>query len=502
MTGNDYATVAAVDLGASSGRVMLARVGPGRLDLVEVHRFGNVAVPLPGGLHWNAVGLFAEILTGLRALRGHLTDGEQLDAVGIDTWAVDYGLVDAGGELLGVPYSYRDGRTAAGVARVHDVVSREELYARNGLQFMPFNTLYQLAAEQHTPRRDAATAVLLLPDLFGFWLTGAVGAEITNASTTGLLDPRERTWDVDLAARLGIPAALLPPLRRPGDVVGTLLPHIAEATGLPPSTRVIAVGSHDTASAVVAVPAADPDVVFVSSGTWSLVGVELAEPVLTEASRAANYTNEGGVDERVRYLRNVMGLWLLTESLRTWNADRDEPDVDLAAVLDAAAKVPAGGPVFDPDDPVFLPPGDMPARIAAACRALGQPPPVGHAAVVRCILDSLAAAYARAVADIRRLAGRDPSAVHIVGGGSRNALLCRLTAAVTRLPVLAGPVEATALGNVLVQARALGAVTGDLAALRALVRDTQPLIRYLPDGDDGVPLSIEDRPDRQPLEAL
>jgi rhamnulokinase len=487
----DHVTVVAVDLGASSGRVMLARVGTsidaGRLDLVEVHRFGNEPVQLPhhGGtsLHWDVVGLFGQVLTGLRAAARALEPGEQLAGIGIDTWAVDYGLLDGGGELLGTPYCYRDARTATGAVRVHQLVPHTELYARNGLQYLPFNTLYQLASEQSAVERgstrwDAARTMLLLPDLLGYWLTGVAAAEVTNASTTGLLDARTRGWDLELAERLGIRAELLPALHRPGDVLGPLLPHVAEATGLPAATPVIAVGSHDTASAVVAVPAVGDRFGYISSGTWSLVGMELPEPVLTEQSRAANFTNEGGVDGTVRYLRNVMGLWLLTESLRTWRAAGQ--DADLAGLLAAAGSEPAGGPVIDPDDQAFLPPGDMPARIAAACADAGVPAPTTQAGVVRCILDSLAAAYARALDDAQRLSGRQVDVLHIVGGGSRNELLCRLTADATGLPVEAGPVEATALGNVLVQARALGALSDGLDQLRDLVRRTQPLTRYAP----------------------
>jgi len=463
----------AVDLGASSGRVMLARVGPGGVDLHEVHRFGNEPVHLVQaggpGLHWNVTGLYREVLTGLRAARAHLADGETVAGIGIDGWAVDYGLLDGQGALLGTPYSYRDERTTrpgGGVERVHAVVPRRELYPRNGLQFLPFTTLYQLAADG--PDRLAGAAImLLLPDLLGYWLTGRACAEVTNASTTGLLDVRTRSWDLDLAGRLGIPAHLLPPLVRPGDRIGTLLPHVAAATGLPEATPLIAVGSHDTASAVVGVPATTDRFAYVSCGTWSLVGLELPGPVLTDASRDANFTNEGGVDGRIRYLRNIIGLWVLSESLRTW--ERAGSPVDLDALLAAAAEVPDGGPVVDVDDGAFLPPGDMPARIAAACRATGRPVPAGRPALVRCILDSLAAAYARAVDDAARLTGHPVDVVHLVGGGSRNVLLCRLTARATGRTVVAGPVEATALGNALVQARATGTLEGTLEDLRALL---------------------------------
>jgi rhamnulokinase len=478
------AVVAAVDIGASSGRVMLGRVGAGRvgagrLDVEEVHRFTNDPILLPTGLHWDAVGLFRETLNGLRAARAALRPGEVVASIGIDSWAVDYGLLDARGDLVGTPFCYRDPRSSIGVKRVHAVVSPDELYAVNGLQFLPFNTLYQLAAERGTPRWDNARTLLLIPDLLGYWLTGEIGAEWTNATTTGLVDAVGGGWSTGLAARLGIPASMLAPLRQPGDRLGSLLSSVGEATGLPASTPVVAVGSHDTASAVAAVPAADDRFAYISSGTWSLVGVELARPVLTEASRLANFTNEGGIDGTTRYLHNVMGLWLLNESLRTW--ERAGSPADLERLLVAAGDVLDGGPVIDPDDPVFLAPGDIPARLADACRRTGQPVPGDRAALVRCIFDSLAAAYARNVDDLRLLSGREIDALHIVGGGAHNALLCRLTARATQLTVVAGPVEATALGNILVQSRAVGALEGDLPALRRLVRDTQAITVYEPD---------------------
>jgi rhamnulokinase len=468
--------VVAVDLGATSGRVMLGRIGPGGIAMEHIHRFPNEPIQLSTGLHWNLYGLFDEVVTGLRAAQGALLPGESIASVGIDTWAVDYGLLDADGELLGPPFCYRDSRTAKGVERVHAEVSPRELYAISGLQFLPFNTVYQLAAEQGTQRWESARTMLLLPDLIAYWLTGVIGAEATNASTTGLFDARTGEWAVGLAERLAIPRGLLPPLHEPGAVTGQLLPSIAAKTGLPASTRVVAVGSHDTASAVLAVPAADDRFAYISSGTWSLVGLELPAPILTEPSRVANFTNERGVDGMTRYLRNVAGLWLLNESIRTWNATGSE--VDLQGLLEAAAQLPEGGPVLDPSDAAFLPPGDMPTRIEKACRESGQRPPLDRPTVVRCILDSLARAYAETLADAARLAGTNVETVHVVGGGSSNSFLCRLTARTTGLPVVAGPVEATALGNVLVQARTAGAVSGDRTALRQLLRRTTPLTVY------------------------
>ena len=456
---------AAVDLGASSGRVMVGRAGPGTLTLEPVNRFANEPVRVGGTLHWDILALYRGVLEGLRA-------AGPVDGIGIDSWAVDYGLLDASGALLGNPVHYRDARTDGVPERVAKLIGEERLYALTGLQKQPFNTLYQLVAAAGTPQYEAAQQLLMIPDLLGYWLTGVMVAEATNASTTQLLDLRTGNWALPLMAELGIRSSLLPRLCRPGTALGPVLPGL-----LPGTPEVVAVGSHDTASAVVGVPAAGPDFAYLSCGTWSLVGVELDKPVLTEASRRANFTNEGGVDGTVRYLRNVMGLWPLQECLREWG------QVDLAALLRQAAAEPAFASVVDVDDPVFLPPGGMATRLAAACRATGQPVPTSPASFTRCILDSLALAHRRAVRAAQELSGRNVDAVHIVGGGARNELLCQLTADACDLPVLAGPVEATALGNILIQSRAAGVIDGDLPALRALVRETQGIMRYTPRGD-------------------
>jgi rhamnulokinase len=467
--------VAAVDLGASSGRVMVGRVAPNELELTEVHRFPNEPVRLPDGLHWDILRLYREILAGLREAN-RAADG--LVSIGVDSWGVDHGLLDERGSLLGDPYHYRDERTAAAISAVHDVIAPAELYARTGLQFLPFNTVYQLVAARGSAAFGAARTMLLIPDLLGYWLSGVRISEVTNASTTGLLDVHRRTWDTELIASLAIPTSLFAPLGAPGDVIGPLRDEVRRETAAPAETVLTLVGSHDTASAVVGVPAGDTPFAYIACGTWSLVGVELERAVLTEESRAANFTNEGGVDDRIRYLRNVMGLWLLQESLRTWEL-AGSPE-QLPALLIAAGELQPGGPVIDPDDPTFLPPGDMPARIAAACRRLDRPAPGTRVALVRCILDSLAAAYGRAVRDAVRLSGQSVEVVHLVGGGARNNLLCQLTADACEVPVLAGPVEATALGNVLIQARARGLLAGELETMRALVRATQDIRRYEP----------------------
>ncbi len=480
---------AAVDVGASSGRVVVGRVhgsaGQQQVSLHEVHRFANIPVHVAGAgggtLHWDVLAVYRGVLDGLRAA---VREVGHLDAVGIDSWAVDYGLLDADGALLGNPVHYRDPRTDGVPERAFGAVPADELYARTGLQVQQFNTVYQLLAAAGTAQLAAAHRLLLIPDLLAYWLTGADGAEVTNASTTGLLDATSRSWATDLAERFGIDPGLLPALREPGSVIGQIRDDLLGEIGHHGPLPVVAVGSHDTASAVVGVPVtAGPadgagDFAFISCGTWSLVGVELDAPVLTEASRAANFSNELGVDGTVRYLRNVMGLWLLQESLRLWERDGDDPE--LPTLLAAAAREPALVTVVDVDDAAFLPPGDMPARIAAAAGRTGQPVPRTRAATVRCILDSLALAYRRALRDVRQLTGRDVVVVHLVGGGAHNALLCRLTAEATGLLVVAGPVEAAALGSVLVQARAVGVLDGDLATLRAVGARGAELARYEP----------------------
>lgn len=464
--------VAAVDLGASSGRVMRADVSRGTLELTEVHRFWNGPVRVRGKLHWDILHLYRSVLEGL-----HLAG--RIDGLGIDSWAVDYGLLDAHGRLLANPVHYRDARTDGVLERLVSTIPAAELFAVTGLQQLPFNTIYQLAAEELPS--DAAT-LLMIPDLLAYWLTGEIGVERTNASTTQLYDVSARDWSDELIARVpvrgtrsndGLPRRIFPGLREPGDVIGTVLP---DETGLAPGIPVIAVGSHDTASAVVAVPAENERFAYVSSGTWSLVGLELDAPVLTDEARAANFTNEGGVDGTIRFLRNVMGLWILQECQRSWGDD------DLAALLQAAAEAPPFAVLIDPDAPEFLAPGNMPARIDEHCRATGQEPPRSRGAVVRCILESLALAYRRTLRLAQTIAGQEVDVLHVIGGGSQNELLCRLTADACGIPVLAGPVEASALGNVLVQARALGEPLPDLAAMRALVRSTHSLRRYTPQG--------------------
>jgi rhamnulokinase len=464
--------VAAVDLGATSGRVMLGHVGPDQLSVEAVHRFSNDPVRITDGLHWNILELYRNLLIGLRKA---VVEQPDLAGAGIDSWAVDYGLV-SGDRLINNPFHYRDERTARGVDLVHKIADHASLYATNGLQFQPFNSIYQLAVDQKAGVIDDTTRMLMLPDLLGFWLTGEQIGERTNASTTGLLDVSTGSWNATLIDKLSLPRSLFPSLVDPASRVGSLRDDVAAEVGA--ALDVIAVGSHDTASAVVGVPMTEPGAAYISSGTWSLVGIELDRPVLTEESREANFTNEGGVDGKIRYLRNVMGMWLLSESIRTWA--REGVTLELTTLLAQAAAITTPVAIFDANHPSLLPPGDMPKRITELCVAAGTAAPNSPPEFARSIVESLAEAYATAIDDAERLSGSKINIVHIVGGGSQNTLLCQLTANRTGRRVLAGPVEATAIGNVLIQGRAAGLVDGELSELRALVGRTFPLAEYQP----------------------
>lgn len=471
---------AAVDLGATSGRVVLAQVLDGpqpQVELTEVARFpNNPSRDASGQLQWDIDALWSGVLEGLTTA---VQRAGRLDGIGIDSWAVDYGLVDGAGKLLAPVVNYRDERTIGVPERVFAQVPAAELYAVNGLQVQPFNTLFQFYAARQDESYQRAEAALLLPDLLGYWLTGEQRAEVTNASTTGLLDAATRQWRPDLAERLGLRAQLLADLIQPGELVGLVRPEVARKFGQQEPLPVYAVGSHDTASAVVGVPAQAESFAYISCGTWSLVGLELPEPVLTERAREANFTNELGVDNTVRFLKNVMGLWVLSEAMRWWQ-ESGQP-ADLAGLLAEAAQLPRRT-VVDINGAEFLPPGDMPGRIAAAAAAAGQPVPGTAAEYVRCILDSLAVAYGQAVRQAVELSGQQVSVVHLVGGGSYNSLLCQLAANEIGLPVVAGPPEAAALGNALVQARAAGVLSGDLRTLRAVGARGLELQEYHPQG--------------------
>jgi rhamnulokinase len=468
--------VAAVDLGASSGRVFVAEVGEDRLRITETARFANAVSTGAGTRYWDMTGLYRSILDGVAEA------GRQapLDAIGIDSWAVDYALSRADGSLVGPPVSYRDDRTVATYERLVAELGAEDIFARTGIAPLRINTLYQLAADAAAGHLDEAAHLLLIPDLIAFFLTGVVVAEETNASTTQLLGI-DGAWDQHLVEAAGARLSLLPDLVAPGTRLGPVRADNEALRGLIPAPQVIAVASHDTASAVVAVPAEQPDFAYISCGTWSLVGLELPAPVLTERARRGGFTNERGIDGTYRFLHNVMGLWLLQECIRDWQGANGR--VDLDSLLGAAALAAPLRTVFDVDGGELLAPDDMPDRIAAACRRADQPVPEDRAAMVRAILDSLAVSYRRAVDRAADLSGRPRArVVHLVGGGANNRLLCQLTADACGIPVVAGPVEAAAIGNALVQGRALGAIAGSRGEMRRLVAAHVQLERYEPNG--------------------
>jgi rhamnulokinase len=468
------ATMVAVDLGAQSGRVACGRFDGERLSVSDVHRFPNVPVRTRGTLQWDILRLYDGILEGLRsAARDHL----QVDSIGVDSWAVDFGLLDRRGRLIQSPEHYRDARRASSVDRVLAVVPSRELYERTGIQHLPINTIFGLAAmaADGDPALAVADQLLLIPDLLHYWLAGTRVTEFTNATTTQCFDPREGAWAVDLLERLEIPARIFPEVVQAGTRLGPLSADVAEETGLE-GAHLVATATHDTAAAVAAIPFERPGDAYISAGTWSLVGIEVPQPMIDDRTFAANLTNEGGVGGRIRLLRNVTGLWLLHECRRGWALAGTD---SFSQVLELARDAAPLRSFIDVDDPLFSVPGDMPARVRDFCATTGQPQPEDRGAVVRCILESLALKHQQALELLRRAAGATPAAVHIVGGGSRNELLCQMTAEATELPVLAGPAEATEIGNLLVQAMALG----ELASLeegRDVVRASFRPVAYAP----------------------
>ncbi|UYQ77457.1 rhamnulokinase [Glutamicibacter sp. JL.03c] len=484
----DRHPVAAIDLGATSGRVMIGELVDGKVELTLVHRFANGPVPLAEfdssasaqALAWDIDELWSQIRAGLAkafALRPDIA------SIGVDSWAVDYALLKQG-QRLGQVRHYRDPRTELAVPELEQKFSRAELFERNGLQFLAFNTIYQLQAEKQEQRLGSADQLLLVPDYINWLLTGQARCEWTNASTTGLLNQRSGTWDGELVRELGV-AGKLAPIIRPGQVVGSLLPGLAQEFGASSSVQVVAVASHDTASAVAATPLAGKSSAYISCGTWGLVGVELAEPVLTPQAQAAGFTNELGLDGSVRFLKNVTGTFLLSESVNHWNqqaAQASEPEVQLAELLSDAAKLPVPQVLIDPQDEVFLAPGRMPVRISEAIKMAGGSAPETRAELIRIVIESLAARFAAQAHEAARLGGFDLEDIHIVGGGSQGELLCQRTADLARVPVAAGPVECTALGNVLVQLRSLPQGANQVEDLRAVVRRSVVLRDYQPVG--------------------
>ncbi len=466
-------TVAAIDLGAESGRVATVSYDGTRMCMDVVHRFTHSPVEIDGILRWDLPTLWAEVLHGLEVLdRGTIP----ITSVGVDAWGVDYGLVDSGGELVDTPTCYRDPRNVAAMTRALETVGADDLYRSTGVQIMPINTVFSLMSDvqDHPDRLTKARWMLMMPDVIHHLLSGSNTTEYTAASTTGLLDMRTGQWAKAMIERLGIPAAIMPEVIPPGTDVGPLLGGF---TGALKHTRVVVPPAHDTASAVVGVPFTGTGHMFISSGTWSLVGIETDHPIVTEESRRANLTNEGGYAGTIRLLRNVMGLWILQNCRRQWAEQGTE--LSYTEIADLARAEPGLVSLVNPDSNDFLAPGDMPRRIQAYCARAGMPVPQTIGQIARCVIDSLALSYRNVVEVITDVTGTRPPAVNIVGGGSSHTLLSQLTADATGLPVNCGPVEATALGNAAVQLATAGELHG-LEDIRRVVAASADLIEYRP----------------------
>lgn len=464
----------AADFGASSGRVMAGSFDGSRLQISQLHRFSNDPVWLGDTMYWDFLRLFHELKAGIRRSK----DLGGADSIGVDTWGVDFGLVGTDGHLLENPVHYRDGRTSGMLEEGFLRLDQERFYELTGNQFMEINTAFQLLSlvKKRPDFLQKADRMLLMPDLFNYYLSGTACSEYTMASTTQLLDARRRDWSKEVIGRLGIPEKLFLPVVMPSTRLGALQPGICRELDLAP-IDVIAVAGHDTQCAMAAVPAEQEDFIFVSCGTWSLFGTELKEPVIDENSIRYNVTNEGGFDGRISFLKNIIGLWLIQESRRQWI--REGKEYDFGQLEEMAVKEAGGECFINPDDPVFVPAGDVPERIREYCRNSGQRVPESIAQVVRCIDESLALKYHIAMDEICACTGKTYSAIHMVGGGTQSRLLCQLVADVCGIPVYAGPVEATVYGNLAIQLAAAGEVRG-LSQIRQVIAASEQITVYEP----------------------
>ena len=472
----------AFDLGAESGRAVLGTLDGGRLTLQEKHRFQNPTGGMNGHLHWNLLGQWEELKTGLRKTAIELHQGHprpiELHGIGVDTWGVDFGLLDRNGDVLGNPFHYRDPQTDGMMEKTFARVTREQIFQATGIQFMQLNSLYQLLAmkEAGSKALECAETLLFMPDLYNYLLTGLRKSEFSIATTSQMYDTRQRKWATEILRQLELPTHILPEVIPTGTKLGPLRRDVAEECGVAP-VPVIAPACHDTGSAVVAVPAQGADWCYISSGTWSLMGVELDAPIINEKSLRYNYTNEGGVGGTIRFLKNIMGLWLVQECRRHWQREgHDHTYSELAQMAERSQPLAA---VIDPDHKPFLSPGQMPSKIVDFCGKTGQRPPTSRGEFVRACLDSLALTYRTTLEGLEDVLGKQIGAIHIVGGGSQNELLNQMTADACHRPVVAGPVEATAIGNLLVQAMAVGAIAS-LADARTVVRNSFEVKRYEP----------------------
>ncbi len=465
----------AFDLGAESGRGVLGCFDGAKLKLEELHRFPNGGIRVLDSLHWNVLHLWNEMKAALSVCAQR---DIELTGIGVDTWGVDFALLGRGDELLGLPYHYRDARTDHMLEEAFQRLPRSTIFERSGCQFLQINTLYQLLSMvvHKSPLLDVAETFLMIPDLFNFWLTGRKVCEFTNATTTQFYDPRRQRWSTEICDALAVCSEILPEIVQPGTRLGTLLPSVAAETGLP-EIPVIAPACHDTGSAVAAVPAEGDNWAYISSGTWSLMGIEVSAPIVTDQALTLNFTNEGGVENTFRFLKNIMGLWIVQECRRTWARVGNE--MSYPEMTQLAENAPPFSALIDPDDDIFLPPGDMSSRIIEYCKRTGQTPPSGLGETLRCALESLALKYRWVLKQLELVRGRSIDVVHIVGGGAQNHTLCQFTADATGTQVIAGPTEATALGNIVMQAIACNSI-GSIAEGREIIRRCFNIITYEP----------------------
>ena len=465
----------AIDLGAESGRGVLGKFDGDLLQLEEIHRFPNGGVRVTDSLRWDVLQLWSEIK---RTLSICARDRINLMSLGVDTWGVDFALLGSDNALLGYPYHYRDSRTDGMLEEAFRRIPREEIFKRTGTQFLQINTLYQLLsmALRKSPLLDVADTFLMMPDIFNFWLTGRKACEFTDATTTQFYDPREHKWSKEIFDALGLPTEIFPEIVPPGTQFGALLSKVASEVGLP-KIPVIAPACHDTGSAVAAVPAQGEDWSYISSGTWSLMGIEVPNPIITDQALELNFTNEGGIENTFRFLKNIMGLWLVQECRRTWAQAGDDMSYDQISQMALNAKPFAA--LIDPDDSSFLPAGDMPTRIVDYCKQSGQTIPLDKGQIIRCALESLALKYRWVLEKLESVRGKPINVLHIVGGGTQNKVLCQFTADAAATPVVAGPIEATAIGNIMVQAIAGGAINS-IADAREIIRRSFDAAIYEP----------------------
>lgn len=463
----------AIDLGATSGRGIIGSFDGKKLTLEENHRFDDSSVNMTGTLQWNINDIYENIKTAISK------SPKEIKSIGIDTWGVDYGLIGKDGRLLSLPVNYRDGRTDGMVDSTENLVTKKELYGITGIQFMNFNTVYQLVSEMRTNPKtvEAARRLLMIPDLLGYFLTGNEVNEYTNATTGALVDARSHEWAFDMIKKYGIPTHIFGELVNPGTIIGKLRDAVKTDVG-DINANVVTVASHDTASAIVAVPAEGDDFVYISSGTWSLMGTELRSPVIDQKTLEYSFTNEGGADGRICFLKNIMGLWIHTECRRDF-AKKDGFKTSYDDLAEMGAKSMPMRSIIDPNDVIFTPPGNMTGRIADYCRRTNQPVPETKGEFVRCVFDSLALCYRDTLRKIEIMTGKKTPFINIVGGGAKETLLCQYTADACGIPVYAGPEEATAIGNLAVQAMSTGEIK-DIAQAREVVRNSFNVAEYLP----------------------